>query len=168
MDTAAQIIEKFDLKPHPEGGFYKQTYKASNIISERNLGAEFAGSRYFCTCIYYLLDKGSFSAFHRIKQDEIWHFYKGSAIELHMISPKGRYSNVNIGNDIRNGEVPQFVVPAHYWFAANLVEGGIYSLVGCTVSPGFDFRDFEIGDRGELIRQFPDFKNIILKLTKEK
>ena len=108
-----------------------------------------------------------FSAFHKIKQDEIWHFYKGSPIKLHIISELGEYSNVVIGNDLNNEQTPQFVVSGGNWFAAEVVKNNDFSLVGCTVSPGFDFTDFEIGSRKKLIFMFSQHQQIIYRLTND-
>jgi predicted cupin superfamily sugar epimerase len=114
-----------------------------------------------------LLTSNEFSAFHRIKQDEIWHFYDGSPIRLHVISPSGEYSKHRIGRELALGETPQLVVPAGCWFAAEVVNESAFSLVGCTVSPGFDFRDFEMRSRPELISMFPEHEKIISKLTRD-
>ncbi|MGA9269892.1 MAG: cupin domain-containing protein [Lutimonas sp.] len=163
----SQIIEKLELEPHPEGGYFKETYRSSGEIEEKTLGPDFKGKRNFSTCIYFLLTSNDFSAFHRIKQDEIWHFYDGSPIRLHVIAPSGEYSKHRIGRELALGETPQLVVPAGCWFAAEVVNESAFSLVGCTVSPGFDFRDFEMGSRPELISLFPEHEKIISKLTRD-
>lgn len=160
------IILKLDLQQHPEGGYFKEIYRSDGIITETNLGDDFLSSRNYATSIYFLLTSDSFSAFHRIKQDEIWHFYKGAPLKLHIISQKGAYSNVIIGNDLENGQLPQFVVPAKDWFAAEVLIQNNYSLVGCTVSPGFDFKDFELPKRDTLLKQFPQHAKLITKLTR--
>lgn len=162
-----RIIENLELAPHPEGGYFRETYRSPGEIEQENLGANFEGKRNFSTCIYFLLTSNDFSSFHRIKQDEIWHFYDGSAILLHVISPSGDYAKHLIGRDLEQGETPQHVVPAGCWFAAEVMEKNAYSLVGCTVSPGFDFRDFEMKSRQELVSLFPDREAIITKLTRE-
>lgn len=161
----SQIIEKLELTPHPEGGYFKETYRSSGEIKQDCLGSSFEGSRNYSTCIYFLLTSNDFSAFHRIKQDEIWHFYDGSPIHLHVISPSGKYSKHRIGRDLAVGETPQLMVPAGCWFAAEVALENAFSLVGCTVSPGFDFQDFEMRSRQELISLFPEQKDIISKLT---
>lgn len=166
MIEAEKIIKKLSLLAHPEGGFFKETYRSQGVISEENLGSEFEGPRNYSTCIYFLLTSEAFSAFHRIKQDEFWHFYKGSPIKLHIISENGTYKNVIIGNNLEKDEVPQFVVKANYWFAAEVIEANNYSLLGCTVSPGFDFKDFELAERDALLAQFPKHKDIITALTR--
>ncbi|MGB0890768.1 MAG: cupin domain-containing protein [Flavobacteriaceae bacterium] len=163
--TAKDLINQFDLTEHPEGGFYKETYRSKSEISNENLTPNFVGDRNISTCIYFLLTSEKFSAFHKINQDEIWHFYKGSTLKLHMISPTGEYSFILIGNDLVNNEQPQFVVPATYWFAAEVIQENSYTFTGCTVAPGFDFRDFVLPERKELIKLFPHHKEIITKLT---
>ncbi|WP_422080814.1 cupin domain-containing protein [Ulvibacterium sp.] len=166
MEEVEEIIQSLGLKPHPEGGYFKETYRSEGTIDPKNLGDAYSGSRNYATGIYFLLTSKTFSAFHKIQQDEIWHFYKGSPIQLHMISPNGDYSNVRIGNDFKKGERPQFTVPGAYWFAAETFNKGAYSLMGCTVSPGFDFEDFVLADRQSLLSQFPQHNEIISRFTR--
>jgi len=165
MNSIKAIIKQLDLKPHPEGGFFKETYRSSGSIKADSLDASYNGERNYSTCIYFLLTSDNFSAFHRIKQDEIWHFYDGSPIRLHMITESGRYSEQIIGKDITKGELPQYVVPGGYWFASEVVDKESYALTGCTVSPGFSFEDFELRSQKELIDLFPKHEAIITKLT---
>ena len=160
------VIQSLGLIPHPEGGYYKESYRSSGKIKQTSLDSSFSGERNYSTCIYFLIGSGEFSAFHRIKQDEIWHFYSGSPIRLHMISKTGIHTLHLIGPDFLNGESPQFVVPGGNWFAAEVVQEDHYSLVGCTVSPGFDYEDFELIQREDLIDLFPEHKEIIRKLTR--
>lgn len=166
-NTINIIIQKLELLPHPEGGYYKQTYKSSGEIQLDSLGDEYPSKRSYSTCIYFLLTSDNFSAFHRIKQDEIWHFYDGSPILLHIIVESGTHTTHLIGRDIQNGEVPQFVVPGGVWFAAEVIDNNSYSLVGCTVAPGFDFEDFELKSKNELISIFPENERIISKLSRD-
>ncbi|GAA3626685.1 cupin domain-containing protein [Flavivirga jejuensis] len=166
MNTIQKIVDKLELQPHPEGGYFKEVYRSGGLINEENLGEGFTGQRNYATSIYFLLTSDSFSAFHRIRQDEIWHFYKGAPIKLHIISDAGIYSNTIIGNDIEKGQNPQFVVKAKDWFAAEVIDENAYALVGCTVSPGFDFSDFELPKRDILISRYPEHKNIITALTR--
>ena len=161
-----QLIEKLELQPHPEGGYFKETYRSEGQIHEDSLGPEYAGTRNYSTGIYFLLTSESFSALHRIKQDEIWHFYDGSPIRLHVISPSGHYAQHLIGRDLSKGEVPQFAVPGGSWFAAEVKEDDAFSLVGCTVSPGFDFLDFELATGSELTSKFPELEKIIARLVR--
>ena len=133
---------------------------------KNELGDAFTGDRNYCTGIYFLMTEGNFSAFHKIKQDEMWHFYGGDALEVHWIDKVGEYHIQKIGMDIENGEIPQFVVPANCWFASKVKNGGVYSFVGCTVSPGFDFADFELAKRAELVKKYPKYVEEITGLTR--
>ncbi|MEK6154104.1 cupin domain-containing protein [Flavobacteriaceae bacterium 3-367] len=164
MDRAQQIIRQLELAPHPEGGYFRETYRSKGATTVADFGKN--AQRNFATCIYFLLTSDMFSAFHRIRQDEIWHFYEGTPIELHIISNTGKHSEVIIGNDLAQGHRPQFVVPAEYWFAARTLDGGAYALVGCTVSPGFDFADFELPEREVLLAEFPEHRDIIIQFTR--
>lgn len=161
-----QIIKQLSLLPHPEGGYYRETYRSIEEIPEACLDSKYIGKRNCSTCIYFLLTSDTFSAFHRINQDEIWHFYQGSPLNMYMISPAGELTEVLIGSDIVKGEVPQFVVPAGFWFAAKVIDENSYSLVGCTVSPGFDFRDFELADKKMLCEMFTEHEKIIKRLCR--
>ena len=165
MKNAEYWIEKLDLLPHPEGGHFRETYRAGEVIVKDALPKRFKGDRVFSTCIYYLLNRQEYSAFHAIKQDEIWHFYEGSSLTIHIIDPGGDYSTVKLGRDLESGEAPQAVVRAGCWFAAavNNIDG--YALVGCTVAPGFDFADFEMADRNTMIERYPEHRDIIKKYT---
>jgi predicted cupin superfamily sugar epimerase len=164
-NSIENIIKKLSLEPHPEGGYFKETYRSLGEIIETNLDMDYKGKRNYSTCIYFLLTSDNFSALHRIKQDEIWHFYDGSPIRLHMISELANYSEHSIGRDFNKGEVPQFIVPGGNWFAAEVIDNNSFSLVGCTVSPGFSFKDFELKTRKELVSMFPNQEKIISKLT---
>lgn len=157
--TQEEIIEKLQLIPHPEGGYYRETYRSESLIPESAL-PQYSGSRNTSTAIYFMLTAESYSAFHRVQQDELWHFHLGDSIELHSISPEGHYSTVLIGNDLRGGAVPQHAVPGGHWFAAKVIQGGAFSLVSCTVAPGFDFLDFELAN-DDLARQFPQHAVLI-------
>lgn len=159
-----ELKNQFQLEPHPEGGFYKETYRSSGYVNNPYPGAQ---QRAFSTGIYFLLVAGNFSAFHRIKQDEMWHFYDGDSINLHIISKGGEYSQVTIGSNFEKGEVPQFVVHAGDWFASEVSVKDGYALAGCTVSPGFDFEDFEMARRDNLLNEFPEFSTVIRRLTRD-
>jgi predicted cupin superfamily sugar epimerase len=167
MNKPESIIRDLELVSHPEGGWFRETYRSSLQVPFNSSENEFFGNRAVSTCIYFLLTSGSFSAFHRIRQDEIWHFYDGYPLALHMINSAGEHSVSIIGRDFERGEVPQFVVPAGNWFAAEVNAANGFSLVGCTVAPGFDFKDFELGDRKELLAHYPTHNNVIEKLTRE-
>jgi len=151
--SASEIIKIFDLSPHPEGGYFKETYKSAGVIPHLQ--------RHYSTAIYFFLAKGDKSHLHRLKQDEMWHFYLGDRLRLCMISPEGEYKEVVLGRDILHGECLQYVVPAGWWFGATLAEGAEWSLVACTVTPGFDYADFEMADRESLITQFPHLEAFI-------
>jgi len=165
MSKIKQIIKALEMTPHPEGGFYKESYRAKGEIKEDVLSKDYKGSRNFSTGIYFMLTEDSFSAFHKINQDEMWHFYDGDPIELHMITSSGDYSCVIIGRDISNNEFLQYVVPGGVWFASRVKSKGEYSLVGCTVSPGFNFNDFVLPSRKEMTTLFPQHSSIIDELT---
>lgn len=154
-----QLIDFYQLLPHPEGGFYKETYRSSEWVNQSNLPARFLGNRYFSTAIYFLLVKDSFSAFHKIHSDECWHFYKGDSVDIHVLHQNGEYELIKLGNDTEKGEQFQAIVPAGAWFASSTK--GIYSLVGCTVSPGFDFADFVLAKSAELVQEFPKHAMLI-------
>ncbi|MEI6970833.1 MAG: cupin domain-containing protein [bacterium] len=166
MNKQASIwIRNLGLKAHPEGGYYRETYRASGSIRANGLPARFAGPRSFATAIYFLLEGRQRSVLHRIRSDEVWHFYCGAVVVVHMISPDGTHSKIRLGRRPCRGEVLQAVVPAGCWFGAGLAGRRSYALVGCTVSPGFDFRDFELGRRSELLRKYPRHRALIEELT---
>lgn len=166
MPTAKELISQLKLTPHPEGGYFRETYRSNGLIEEGNLPAAISGSRNYATCIYFLLTPEKASAFHKINQDEIWHFYQGSPIRLHQISPAGEYKVITLGQDVFHGQMLQYAVPATYWFAAEVLEGDTdYALAGCTVAPGFDFKDFVLPKREELQAMFPQHLEIIGRLT---
>ena len=158
-ERIAELIETLDLSPHPEGGYFKETYRSEGWI--KALPPEYSAARNYSTCIYFLLTSEMFSAFHRIHQDEAWHFYEGSSIALHTISPDGQHQEHHIGMDLKKGERPQLMVPGGHWFASKVIDPDSYALVGCTVAPGFDFADFELAKRAALSKQFPQHSELI-------
>lgn len=160
------LVESLQLLPHPEGGFYKETYRASEGIEQQHLPKRFGGNRSFGTGIYFLLTAGNFSAFHRIQSDEMWHFYSGDCLEIVSISPAGELTTILLGSQLDQGEVFQAVVPAQHWFASRVRSGGSHALVGCSVAPGFDFADFELANRQELSQAFPQHSSLIAELTR--
>ena len=167
MITIEQLVDFYQLKPHPEGGFYKETYRSKESISQQSLPDRFVGERSFSTAIYFLLPAGHFSAFHRIKSDELWHFYAGEALHIYVIDEEGALTTINLGADILNGETMQAVVPAGCWFASRPVKSTGYCFVGCTVSPGFDFADFELARAEELTQIHPEHKELINSLCRQ-
>jgi len=166
MKSAEYWIERLALKKHPEGGYFRETYRSNGTIKEGCLPDRFKGTRPFSTAIYFLLRGHEFSTLHRIKSDELWHFYTGVSLTIHIIDRNSRYFQVKLGNDFDNGEVFQTVVNAGYWFGATINDPQSYSLAGCTVSPGFDFCDLELANRRKLIDLYPEHKAIIEKLTR--
>ncbi len=163
---AKEWIENLDLIKHPEGGWYRENYRSSEIILKENLPDRFTGDRSFSTSIYFLLSSDEFSAFHRIKQDEIWHFYDGSPLTIHIIDEEGNYFDLLLGKEFSENESLQVVVKAGCLFGASLKEENSYSLVGCSVAPGFDFDDFEMPSRTILMKQYPKYKTIIEKISR--
>lgn len=159
-------VEKLHLEPHPEGGFFRQTYRSDLAIAPKALPPGFTGARAASTAIYFLLEGENFSAFHRLRSDEMWHFYAGSPLILHLISMAGDYSSILLGSDPDAGQNFQAVVRAGCWFASHVADWKGWALVGCTVAPGFDFRDFEIAQRADLVRDYPQHQVIIERLTR--
>ena len=153
------IINKFEMTAHPEGGYYKETYRSSTLI-ETNFG-----KRPLSTGIYFLLKAGDVSHFHRIKSDEMWHFYGGDPLIVVEIDESGKLIETRLGTNILKGEVPQYVVKANRWFGSYPADNGRYSFVGCSVSFGFDFNDFELANRDCLENEYPQHKEIIKRLT---
>jgi predicted cupin superfamily sugar epimerase len=146
-----ELIERLALEPHPEGGFYRQTYKAPGTS---------ANGRAHSTAIYFLLPAGHASRLHRIKSDEVWHFYDGDPLCIVELTPDGALQTTRL-----HREMPQHVVPAGRWFGALPEPGSEFALVGCTVAPGFDFADFELARRGDLVARYPQHRAVIETLT---
>ena len=166
MPQTRQWIERLQLRPHPEGGYYRETYRSGESISRAHLPARFSGDRAFSTAIYYLLEGEDFSTLHVIKSDEIFHFYDGLSLTVHVIDPDGTHSAIRLGRSIAAGEVPQAVIRAGQIFGARLDDPASFALVGCTVAPGFDFADFECPQRAELLARFPQHRSIIERLMR--
>ncbi|HEU5076152.1 MAG TPA: cupin domain-containing protein [Polyangiaceae bacterium] len=157
-------IARLGLQPHPEGGWYAETYRSSG----RHTGEQenFPASRSFATAIYFLLSAGAFSALHRIRSDEVWHFYAGMPLEIVVIDREGDLEVRTLGLNLERGEAPQRVVSAGAWFGASVAAASGYTLVGCTVAPGFDFRDFELARRDELTLLYPRHRSAIARYTR--
>ena len=154
-----EIVRMLGMNVHPEGGYFVESYRAKQIKDT------IVGNRSVCTAIYYLLPKGAKSRLHRIKSDEIWHFYLGGPLVVGGIDFEGKPYEVKVGPDLKNGEQLQFVVPKGNWFGAYPSEGTEFALVGCTVAPGFEFEDLEMGVREDLLAQYPEAQSLIEKLT---
>ena len=153
-------IQKLDLNPHPEGGYFRETYRSPEGIQQAALPPRFTASRRFSTCIYFLLAGDQVSHFHRICSDELWHFYAGAPLTIHLLDDSG-YRSLALNAD---GDFQQ-MVPSGVWFGASLDVPDTYALVGCTVSPGFDFTDFEMASKDRLLQGWPDQFELIQQLS---
>ncbi len=164
--TAREIIELLGLEPLPqEGGYYSETYRSPEHVHSDALHSRYGSKRRHATAIYYLLTPDTFSALHRVKSDEIFHFYLGDPVEMLQLTPEGKGTTTIIGADLASGQRPQVVVPNGVWQGGRLLPGGKFALMGCTVAPGFEFTDYEHGDRAGLVGEYPQFKAEILELT---
>ncbi|MDH4127297.1 MAG: cupin domain-containing protein [Spirochaetota bacterium] len=163
--TASDIINRYNLIPHPEGGYYRETYRSNGIISKNSLPKTFKGDRVYSTAIYFLLPEESKSSLHCLPSDECWHFYLGGPLTIVTINPNGKVEKTLLGQDINDGQTLQHFVEGGHWLGAYPNTGSKFSFVGCTTAPGFDFSDFTMGKRSELIKLFPNAKEIIIKLT---
>ena len=164
MDVA-EIIRLFELKPHPEGGFFKETYRSDEKFPAHALPSRYHSDRYLYTAIYYLLTEESFSVMHRIQTDELLHFYLGDPVYILQLHPDGHAETKIMGNNIASGHSPQCLIPRGIWQGARLVEGGRFALMGTTTTPGFDFEDFEIGESQKLKQLYPDQRHVIERFT---
>ncbi len=166
MERLQQLIQHLNLLPHPEGGYYAETYRCAETIAKAALPSRFEGDRNCSTAIYFLIPGGQFSAFHQIKADELWHFYEGLPLHVYVIHPKENLQIIRLGKDIEQGEVFQAVVPAGSYFASRPAAKDGFSLVGCTVAPGFDFQDFELTKKQYLMDQYPQYASLIMELCR--
>lgn len=161
---AQQIIEHLRLKPlDQEGGFFLRTYASS----QTKAGLQGLSERPLMTCIYFLITKDNFSAFHKVASDEIYHFYAGGKLELNLIDEDGRHKSILMGSDPLK-TIPQYVILKNVWQGSRVAPDEMipWSLIGATVCPGFDFDDFELGNRRDLVSKFPEHEAIIRKLTR--
>lgn len=166
MPTAQEVIDRLQLTPLTiEGGYFRETYRSAVIVPADSLPSEYDGQRNASTAIYYLLTPETFSAVHRVRSDEVFHFYAGDPVEMLQLWPDGDGRVVAIGNDFSAGQAPQVVVPAGVWQGCRLVGGGSWALLGCTVAPGFDYADFEAASRDQLIASYPGHSEWIVALT---
>jgi uncharacterized protein len=159
-------IRTLELTGHPEGGFYREVYRSPERIAGAHLPGRFSGDRALSTAIYFLLRGCDQSALHRLRADEVWHFYGGSPLTLHMLTSTAEPSTVHLGPRPERGETFQAVVKAGSWFGATVDDPASFSLVGCTVAPGFGFEDFELGDRMALLGLYPQHRLLIERLAK--
>jgi hypothetical protein len=163
---ADEIVRRLGLVPHPrEGGFFREIHRAEESLAAAALPPRYGGPRALGTAIYYLLTPATFSALHRLASDEIFHFYLGDPVEQLQLRPDGAGAWAILGGDLAAGERPIAVVPRGVWQGARLVPGGRFALLGCTVAPGFDYADYEHGDRRSLVAAYPAWEAAILALT---
>ena len=159
MKDAQYYIDAFDMQAHPEGGYYKRTLASTDETTTKS------GVRSLYSSIYFLLRSGEVSHFHRLKSDEIWFYHTGSPLTLHIISPDGVYSEIQLGLEAAKGESPQVMVPKHSIFGCSVNDPNTFGLVSCVVSPGFVFEDFEMFSQAQLLALYPQYEDMIRKLA---
>ncbi len=167
MENTKSIIETLKLLPHPEGGYFREVYRSNEFIDKESLPARYGSKRFFSTSIYYLLIGSQVSYFHKLKSDEVWHFYNGSPLIIHCLNEAAGYTQVKLGSNISDKIFPQHLIEKGTWFAAEICDKNSYSLVGCTVAPGFEFDDFEQAKRRNLIEKFPLYGELVVNFTKD-
>ncbi|MDF1722851.1 MAG: cupin domain-containing protein [Minwuia sp.] len=165
MTTAEQIREMLAMQSHPEGGWFAEIFRSDDQLTAEALPPGYSGPRAVSTAIYYMLEGAAISTLHRLRSDEIFHFYLGDPVEQLWLLPDGSHRTVTIGNDLAAGQRPQVVVPGNVWQGARMMNGQGFALLGTTVAPGFDFDDFEIGSRSELTAAWPEAEALIRHLT---
>lgn len=161
MTNVQQLIEQLQLEAHPEGGFYKSSFRSENFITAAQ------GNRPIYTSIYFLLRSQDISHLHRLKSDELWYYHGGSPLTVHMILPDGTYEAKKLGLNVANGEMPQVLVKKNTIFGSSVEDADTFSLVGCMVAPGFDFADFELFTQTELLADYPQHEAVIRKMAYE-
>ncbi|WP_404450246.1 cupin domain-containing protein [Sutcliffiella horikoshii] len=167
LDKVKDWVEALGLEAHPEGGFYKQTYVSGERITDNELSVSFDGKRKLYSSIYFLLTDKNISHFHRLKSDELWYFHGGNSLTVHVITEAGVYVQQKLGLNLEEGERPQILVPKNSIFGSSVDSPDSYALVGCMVSPGFEFKDFEMFTQTELIEKHPEHEEIIRKMAYE-
>lgn len=167
--TADEVKARLGLVPHPrEGGWYARTWESGERLPTTAFAdGRYPGDRWTGTAIYYLLEPGTFSEMHRLRSDEVFHHYLGDAVEQLQLLPNGKALKRTVGRDLANGERPQVVVARGVWQGARLKEGGSWALLGCTVSPGFEYDDYQAGRREDLVAGWPEWRAMITDLTRE-
>jgi len=164
--TAQQVIDTLGLIPHPEeGGYFFEAYRSPEMLPAEVLPGRYGAPRRHSTAIYYLLTPTTYSHLHRLKTDEVFHFYLGDPCEMVRLHPDGRGETVLLGTDLAAGERPQVVVPRDVWQGMRLLPGGDFALLGCTVAPGFEYADYAHGERADLLARYPGFAEHIRLLT---
>jgi predicted cupin superfamily sugar epimerase len=166
MPTAEELIALLRLQPHPrEGGYFRETYRSGDVLPAAALPPHYRGQRCAGTAIYYLLTPNTCSALHRLGSDEIFHFYLGGPVRMLQLFPDGQGKEIILGPDLLQGQSVQVVVPRGVWQGSVLEPGGDFALLGCTVAPGFEYADYESAGRADLLARYPDFKELITRLT---
>ena len=165
MKAADYWINNLKLSPHPEGGYYREIYSSDIMVKKPALPESYDGDRSLATSIYFLLRSGQVSCFHQLRSDEIWYFHCGSPLKISFISLTGKLTAENLGAGAEKGEKPQVIIPAGTIFGAEVVLKQSYTLLSCMVSPGFDFTDFKLFSREELTGMYPEYSDVIKKLT---
>ena len=163
--AAKKYIDLLNLVSHPEGGYFKEIYRSGELLLPGGLPERFKKQRAVSTSIYFLLEGKQVSKFHKLKSDEIWHFYDGCGVKIFVIDTAGNLSEFRLGRNIENRETLQVVIENNHWFAAELIDKNSFCLVGCTVAPGFDFDDFELAERNRLIELFPQHRELIERFS---
>lgn len=168
MISVEEIIQQLGMEPHPEeGGYFVETYKSEEVIARAGLPQRYPSARALGTAIFYMLTPDSCSALHRLRSDEIFHFYLGDPATMLQLHPDGSSEALTLGQDIRQGERLQVVVPRGTWQGSCLRQGGQFALLGCTLAPGFEYQDYEAGSREELLKEYPGRSELIIRLTPE-
>jgi hypothetical protein len=166
LPAVEQVIEALGLSPHPEGGYYREVYRSGEVVGRHALPDRYGGDRAFATSILFLLTRDSYSALHRLASDEVYHLYLGGPLDLSVFHPGGTVETVRLGRDVLGGEKVQHVVPRGAWQGSRLVGETPFALMGCTVAPGFEFADFEMADRAELLHDYPEHQALVRALTR--
>lgn len=167
MLSVEEIKKLLNLRPLPnEGGFYAETYRSSHPLLNDSLPEGFSGNRSLSTAIYFLLTPENFSAMHRLRGDEVYHFYLGDPVEMLQLNPNGTGEPILIGPKIESGMRLQYTVPGGCWQGARLAPGGKFALLGTTMAPGFDPVDFELGSREHLSSLYPPYAALIALLSR--
>jgi hypothetical protein len=166
MKNAKYWVENLDLISHPEGGWFRETYRSAETVERSALDPRYNGPRRFCTGIYFLLEGRDFSAFHRLKSDEIWCFHDGCPLKVWVISPGGELAEYLMGTDTCSEQAPQLVIRAGSWFAATPEDPHSFTLFGCFVTPGFEFDDFELAHSDALSARYPQHAHLIRMYTR--
>ena len=161
--SAEYFIKSLNMTAHPEGGYFKESFISPSKLAPNTLHIN--EERLLWTSIYFLLRTGEVSNFHRLKSDEMWYFHAGESLTIYMISPDGELIEKQLGLNIEKGETPQVLVPKDYIFGSAMNNEG-FSLVGCMVESGFDFKDFELFERKDLLEKYPNYREVIEKLTR--